>query len=65
MSPKQPAPATAPTTAGSGAAKSSWLKKVVYAIILLVALSLLLQFLGVGVMDRRESDTLIERPHAD
>jgi hypothetical protein len=43
--------------------KASTLKKVVYAIILLIALSLILQVLGINVLDRRESDTLIERPH--
>jgi len=45
--------------------RTSTLKKIVYAIILLVALSLILQVLGINVLDRRESDTLIERPHDD
>lgn len=45
--------------------KTSTLKKIVYVVILLVALSILLQILGVGVVNKRESDTLIERPHTD
>ena len=58
MPPTRPAPAPPPK-------KTSTLKKIVYVIILLVAVSILLQVLGIGVVDRRESDTLIERPHAD
>ncbi len=45
--------------------KTSTLRKVVYIIILLIALSILLQVLGVGVVNEREIDTLIEQPHAD
>ncbi|WP_116106274.1 hypothetical protein [Lewinella sp. IMCC34191] len=45
--------------------KTSTLKKVLYVIILLVALSILLQILGVGVVSKRENDTLIEQPHAE
>ncbi|MBB4079647.1 hypothetical protein GGR28_002272 [Lewinella aquimaris] len=59
MPPTNPAPATPPRK------KTSTLMKVVYVIIILVVLSLVLQALGFGVMDRREADTLIERPHAE
>ena len=45
--------------------KTSTIKKIVYVIILLVAVSILLQVLGIGVVNHRERDTLIERPHAD
>ena len=58
MPPTRPAPAPPPK-------KTSTLKKIVYVIILLVAVSILLQVLGIGVVDRRENDTLIQRPHAD
>ena len=58
MPPTNPAPAPPPK-------KTSTLKKIVYVIILLVAISILLQVLGIGVVNHRESDTLIERPHAD
>ncbi|PPK87796.1 hypothetical protein CLV84_0749 [Neolewinella xylanilytica] len=60
MPPTRPAPAPPPPEK-----KTSTLKKIVYVIILLVALSILLQILGVGVVNKRESDTLIEQPHAD
>ena len=56
MPPTSPAPAAPPK-------RTSTLKKIVYAIILLVALSLILQVLGFGVLDRREENTLIEQPH--
>lgn len=56
--PENPAPAPPPP-------KPSALKKILYVLILLAALSLLLQFLGVNVLDHRERDTLIERPHAN
>ncbi|MCP9236908.1 hypothetical protein [Lewinella sp. JB7] len=59
MPPTNSAPATPPKK------RTSTLMKVVYVIILLVVLSLILQALGFGVMDRREEDTLIERPHAE
>ena len=60
MPPTRPAPAPPPPKK-----KTSTLKKIVYVIILLVALSILLQILGVGVVNKRENDTLIEQPHAD
>ncbi len=53
-----PAPAAPPK-------RTSTLKKIVYVIILLVALSLILQVLGFGVLDRREENTLIEQPHLE
>ncbi|WP_116127723.1 hypothetical protein [Lewinella sp. IMCC34183] len=57
--PKNPAPAPAPPPPK----KTSTLKKVVYGVILLIVISLILQALGVGVMDRREENSFIEQPH--
>ena len=45
--------------------KTSTLKKIVYVIILLVAISILLQVLGFGIYDRREDNVLIEQPHLE
>jgi hypothetical protein len=60
MSRKNTAPAPAPERK-----RSSALKKVVYVIIILIVISLILQFLGLGVVDRREDNILIEEPHSD
>ena len=58
-----PPTSPAPVPTESGPKRTSLLKKIVYVIILLIALSLILQVLGFGVLDRRENNTLIERPH--
>ncbi|CAH0998743.1 hypothetical protein LEM8419_00091 [Neolewinella maritima] len=57
-------PAPVPTQSGP-AKKRSTLRTIVYVIILLVALSLILQVLGFGVLDQREDNTLIEQPHIE
>ena len=55
---RQPTPPPA-----APAKRTSTLKKVVYIVILIVVVSLILQALGVGVMNHREENTIIERPH--
>lgn len=61
MSTAPPSPATPPKPKK----KRSTIKTIIYVIILLVALSLILQALGFGVVHQAERDEMIERPHTE